>query len=163
MRDYILSLADLKGEETVLELYSGGGNFTIPIADRARKVIGIEVGKASISDALENARINNIRNATFIQATAEKGLKEIQNSKFKTQNFDLVLLDPPRDGCSKEVIEGIAALRPKKIIYVSCNPSTLARDLGRFQTLGYTTKSSRPFDMFPQTYHIESVTELLLF
>ena len=163
MKDYILSLADLKGDETVLELYSGGGNFTIPIAGRAGKVIGIEVGKSSISDALENARINNIKNAIFIQATAEKGLKEIQNSKFKTQNFDLVLIDPPRDGCSKEVTEGIVSFKPKKIIYVSCNPSTLARDLGRFQTMGYAARSSRPFDMFPQTYHIESVTELVLF
>ncbi|MDO8445388.1 MAG: class I SAM-dependent RNA methyltransferase [Deltaproteobacteria bacterium] len=81
MKDYILSLADLKGDETVLELYSGGGNFTIPVASRAGKVIGIEVSPSSISDALENARINNIKNATFIQATAEKGLKEIQNSK----------------------------------------------------------------------------------
>jgi len=163
MKDYILSMADLKGDETVLELYSGGGNFTIPIASRAGKVIGIEVGKSSISDARENARINNIRNATFIQATSEKGLKEIQNSKLKTQRFDLVLIDPPRDGCSKEVIEGIVSIKPKKIIYVSCNPSTLARDLGRFQAMGYAARSSRPFDMFPQTYHIESVTELLLF
>jgi len=163
MKDYILSQADSKGDETVLELYSGGGNFTIPIASRAGKVIGIEVGKSSISDARENARINNIKNATFIQATSEKGLKEIQNSKLKTQRFDLVLIDPPRDGCSKEVIEGIVSIKPKKIIYVSCNPSTLARDLGRFQTMGYAARSSRPFDMFPQTYHIESVTELLLF
>lgn len=163
MKDYILSLADLKGDETVLELYSGGGNFTIPIAGRAGKIIGIEVGKSSISDASENARINNIKNATFIHATAEKGLREIQNSKLKTQRFDLVVIDPPRDGCSKEVIEGIVSFKPKKIIYVSCNPSTLARDLGRFQTMGYTAKSSRPFDMFPQTYHIESVTELVLF
>lgn len=163
MKDYILSLADLKGDETVLELYSGGGNFTIPVAGRAGKVIGIEVGKSSFSDAGENATINNIRNATFIQATAEKGLQQIQNSNLKTQNFDLVLIDPPRDGCSRKVIEGIVSLKPKKVIYVSCNPSTLARDLGRFQTMGYAARLSRPFDMFPQTYHIESVTELVLF
>lgn len=162
MKEYILSLAELKGNEAVLELYSGGGNFTIPIADRAEKVIGVEVGKSSVSDAKENARVNNIKNATFIQATAERGLKEIQNYKLETKNFGLVLVDPPRDGCSKEVIEGIVSLKPKKIIYVSCNPSTLARDLDRFKSLGYATMSSKPFDMFPQTYHIESVTELLI-
>lgn len=163
IKEYILSLAELKGDETVLELYSGGGNFTVPIANRARKVIGIEVGKSSVSDAEENAGINNIRNITFLRATAEKGLKEIQNLKLETKNLDLVLVDPPRDGCSKEVIEGIVSLKPKKIIYVSCNPSTLARDLAHFKALGYSTRSSKPFDMFPQTYHIESVTELAAF
>src|SRR3990172_655284 len=164
MKDYILSLAGLKGDETILELYSGGGNFTIPIAGQAGKVIGIEVDKSSVSDASENARINNIKNATFIQATSEKGLKEIcRGGGTPPLHIDLVLIDPPRDGCSKEVIEGIVSIKPKKIIYVSCNPSTLARALGRFQTMGYAARSSRPFDMFPQTYHIESVTELLLF
>ncbi len=163
MKDYVLSLAGLKGNETVLELYSGGGNFTIPLARQAGNIVGIEVSEASISDAIGNARLNDIKNAIFIKATAEKGVKEIQNSKPKTQNFGLILIDPPRDGCSKEVIEGIVSFKPKKIIYVSCNPSTLARDLGRFRELGYQTRSSRPFDMFPQTYHIESVTELCLF
>lgn len=162
MKGYILSLAGLKGTETVLELYSGGGNFTIPLAAQAGKVIGVEVSASSITDALENARINNINNATFIKATAERGLQEIKNSKLKIQNLDLVVMDPPRDGCSQQVIEGIASLKPKKIIYVSCNPSTLARDLGRFKTKGFEARSSKPFDMFPQTYHIESVTELVL-
>ena len=162
MKDYVLSLVGLKGTETVLELYSGGGNFTIPFASKAGKVVGIEVGESSISDALENIRINNISNLTFIKATAEKGLKEIQRVKFKIQNLGIVVVDPPRDGCSKEVVDGIASLKPEKIIYVSCKPSTLARDLYRFQVLGYAARSSKPFDMFPQTYHIESVTELVL-
>lgn len=161
MKDYILSLADLKGKETVLELYSGGGNFTIPIASKAGKVFGVEVSPPSISDAIENAKINGIRNATFIKATAEKGLQEIcKGGVTPPLQIDIVVVDPPRDGCSQKVIEGVVSLKPKKIIYVSCNPSTLARDLSRFRELGYHTRSSRPFDMFPQTYHIESVTEL---
>ncbi len=161
MKDYILSLAGLKGTETVLELYSGGGNFTIPLAAQAGKVIGVEVSASSISDALENARINNIDNTTFIKATAERGLQEIcKGGVTPPLQVDIVVMDPPRDGCSQQVIEGIASLKPKKMLYVSCNPSTLARDLSRFKTLGYEARSSKPFDMFPQTYHIESVTEL---
>lgn len=159
MKDYILSLADLKGNETVLELYSGGGNFTIPLAKQAGNIVGIEVSEASISDAIENSKINDIKNATFIKATAEKGVEKIVGAYGHTP-FDLIVVDPPRDGCSQKVIEGIVSFKPKKIIYVSCNPSTLARDLSRFRELGYHTRSSRPFDMFPQTYHIESVTEL---
>jgi len=164
MKDYVLTLAGLKGDETVLELYSGGGNFTIPLARQAGNIVGIEVSEASISDAIENARINNIKNAIFIKATAEKGLKEIcKGGVTPPLQIDLVLIDPPRDGCSQKVIEGILSLKPKKLIYVSCNPSTLARDMNRFAGLGYSARSSRPFDMFPQTYHIESVTELVLF
>lgn len=159
MKDYIISLADLKGVETVLELYSGGGNFTIPLARHVERVYGVEVSPSSISNALKNLRLNHIKNATFVTATAEKGLAEAQNLK----TIDLIVVDPPRDGCSQEVVGGIAALKPKKVIYVSCNPSTLARDLGRFKALGYKAGSSKPFDMFPQTYHIESVTELVPF
>ncbi len=166
MKDYILSFAGLKGDETVLELYSGGGNFTIPLARAAGKVVGIEVSRSSIEDAIENAKMNGIRNATFIQATAEKGLEKVVGAYSHTplqdpKGTDLILVDPPRDGCSKKVIEGIVFLKPRKVIYVSCNPSTLARDLSRFQALGYKVRTSRPFDMFPQTYHIESVTEIV--
>lgn len=162
MKEDVLSTADMGGNENVLELYSGGGNFTMPMAARAAKVLGIEVGRSSISDALENVRLNSVKNVTFINATAEKGLREFRRgATTRPVQVYLVLMDPPRDGCSQEVIEGVAALRPEKIIYVSCNPSTLARDLGRFHALGYAARSSRPFDMFPQTYHIESVTELL--
>lgn len=160
MKDYILSLAGLKGDEAVLELYSGGGNFTIPLARTAENAVGIEVSRSAIEDAIENARMNGIRNATFIQATAEKGIEKVVGAYGHTPSIDIVLVDPPRDGCSRKVIEGIVSLKPRKVIYVSCNPSTLARDLGRFQALGYTVRSSRPFDMFPQTYHIESVTEI---
>lgn len=161
MKDHVLSLASLKGTERVVELYSGGGNFTVPLASRAGMVIGIEASESSVKDGIENARINDIRNATFRKATAENGLQEMQNQKFKIQNVDLVVVDPPRDGCSRKVIEGIASLKPGRIIYVSCNPSTLARDLIRFQSLGYEAVSSKPFDMFPQTFHIESVTEIV--
>lgn len=167
MKDYILSLAGLKGDEVVLELYSGGGNFTIPLATKAGNIVGIDVSEASISDAIENARINNVKNAAFVKATAEKGLEKITplspplSMGGSKEGLGLVLIDPPRDGCSKKVIEGIVSLKPRKVIYVSCNPSTLARDLSRFQALGYTVRSSRPFDMFPQTYHIESVTEIV--
>jgi len=166
MKDYILSLVDLRGSEGVLELYSGGGNFTIPLARQAGNIVGIEVSEASISDAIENTRLNDIKNAVFIKATAEKGMEKVLSSGLGVgggKTIDLVLVDPPRDGCSKKVIEGIVSLKPGKVIYVSCNPSTLARDLSRFRELGYKTWSSRPFDMFPQTYHIESVTELGLF
>lgn len=163
MKDYVLSLAGLKGTEPVLELYSGGGNFTIPLASQAGKVLAVEVSESSISDAFENARINTIDNVTFVKATAEKGLQEIcKGGVTPPLQIDVVVVDPPRDGCSQKVIEGIAALKPEKVIYVSCNPSTLARDLARFKTLGYEARSSKPFDMFPQTYHIESVTELVL-
>jgi len=162
MKDYVLSVSGLRGKESVLELYSGGGNFSIPLAYKAGKLFAVEVSSSSIGDAMENSRINNIRNAIFIKATAEKGIDKVVGVHVNAPFLDLVLVDPPRDGCSKEAIERTASSKPEKIIYVSCNPSTLARDLGRFQTLGYKLRTSKPFDMFPQTFHIESVTELTI-
>ena len=150
-----LNFAELHGHETIIDAYCGTGTISLFMARKARKVIGIEVVSSAIADAKRNARENNIRNAEFMVGDAVKVLPRI----FEAAN--VVIVDPPRAGCDKKVLETFAGMNPEKIIYVSCNPATLARDLKILYELGYRTKKIQPFDMFPFTSHVESVAQIV--
>ena len=148
--------ADCSGAEHLLDLYCGNGNFSLPMASSVATVTGVEGHEGSIAVARENAVINRIANVEFIcrdVAIAVKGLVEAG------RHFEIVLLDPPRSGAA-EALDAICSLKPEKIIYISCDPGTMARDCASLADRGYAVKSMVPVDMFPQTYHLESVTLL---
>ncbi len=140
--------------ESVLELYAGAGNFTFGLAKIAKRVVASDIDGKSIKFAKERQREEEARNIEFFCAPAEKAA-----AKFEA-GCDAVLVDPPRTGCA-EAIEAIVNLQPKAVIYISCDPATLARDVKTFTLRGYTLKKSQPVDMFPQTFHIESVNLLI--
>jgi len=152
----IRKLGSFTGKEHLLDLYCGNGNFSLPLAAEVASVTGIEGFKDSISSAKCNLATNNISNAKFVGDDVCRGLMRLVN---EGNSFDTVLLDPPRSG-AKETVPDIARLGPAKIIYVSCDPATLARDCGLLSGHGYRVVESVPVDMFPQTYHLESVTLL---
>lgn len=154
----LLEISGLKGNEKVFDLFCGIGNFSIPLAKNAGKVIGIESSCSSVEDAVRNAENNGISNIEFICEDVRKGLKWLLEKKEKT---DLIVLDPPRSGATKKIIERIIAFSPEKIIYISCNPSTLARDLEMLREGGYILSRLQPIDMFPHTYHIEAIAEMV--
>ena len=153
-----LDFAELHGRETVIDAYCGTGTISLFMAKKARKVIGVEVVSSAISDAIKNARENNIRNAEFIVGDVVKVLPRLFSEGVFAQ---VVIVDPPRAGCDKKVLETFAAMKPEKIIYVSCNPATLARDLKILDALGYRTKKIQPVDMFPFTSHVEAVAKII--
>jgi 23S rRNA (uracil1939-C5)-methyltransferase len=152
----VVEWAGLTGQERVLDLFCGSGNLTLPLAQRARKVWGIDQDPQAIEHAAENARQNNLPNCQFIAASAEEGIKLVLK---EIDSVDVVVLDPPRSG-ARGTLDLLASLRPPKILYVSCEQPTLARDLTRLIDLGYNVKRIQPLDMFPQTYHIEVIGEL---
>jgi 23S rRNA (uracil1939-C5)-methyltransferase len=153
----VMDFAGLAGNEIVLDLYCGIGNFTLPLAQKARNVIGIESGYAAIEDAKANAELNGIANVEFIADDLQKGLKTLLHQK---KRVDVIVLDPPRAGATLKTLERVLAFVPQKIVYVSCNPSTLARDLKYFHLFGFRLDRLQPVDMFPYTYHIECVVEM---
>ncbi len=154
----VLDFAALTNSETVLDLYCGIGNFSLPLAKQAKTVIGIESGFSAIEDAKANAALNRITNTEFIADDMDKGLKSLLARKIRA---DVIVLDPPRAGATLKTLERVLAFVPKKIIYVSCNPSTLARDLKFFHLFGFRLDRLQPVDMFPYTYHIECVAEMV--
>ena len=137
----------------VLDLYCGTGTIGIYVSDYAKEIIGVEINAKAIEDAKVNARLNNIENARFYSGDTKKVLS---NNIF---DIDLVIVDPPRQGLDEEVIKDLIKLSPEKIIYVSCDPITLARDIKLFSD-SYNVKEITPFDMFPNTYHIENIMVL---
>ncbi|MBI1922442.1 MAG: class I SAM-dependent RNA methyltransferase [Geobacter sp.] len=146
----------LAGVERVLELFCGNGNFTFALAPMAREVVAAEDYAPSIADARRNARQLNVTNVRFEVADSATFVETLAA---RNERFDLVLLDPPRSG-AREVVSFLPQLAPARILYVSCDPPTMARDLTTLTKGGYCVVRSQPFDMFPQTYHIESVTLL---
>ena len=146
----------LGGEEKVVDLFCGSGNLTLPLALGAKKAWGIDLDGQAIESARENARANGMGQCAFWAGTAEEGIGRVRE---ETPSVDLAVLDPPRAG-AHGVLEPLVSLHPRKILYVSCEPSTLARDLARLVSLGYNVKRLQPLDMFPQTYHIEAIAEL---
>jgi 23S rRNA (uracil1939-C5)-methyltransferase len=150
----IVSAGELKGDENVLGLYSGSGAIELFLARYVRKVTGVDTSAESISCAKENADLNGIRNATFTREKAEKAA-----GIFRNKGVDLVVIDPPRSGMSQEALSAVKDLRAPKFIYVSCNPSTLARDLKALKN-DYSPTKIVPFDFFPQTAHFEVLTIL---
>jgi 23S rRNA (uracil1939-C5)-methyltransferase len=151
----MLDLLALNGTEKVLDLFCGMGNFSLPLARRAGHVSGVEGHAASIANARINATVNNIANVDFYTADATAVMSRYQ----MTDDLDLVVLDPPRTGCYLLSLE-LIKLRPQRILYVSCDPATLVRDLTPLVQGGYEVVSSQAFDLFPQTWHIESMTLL---
>ena len=152
-----LNFAELTGHETVIDAYCGIGTITLFVAKSARKVYGIEIVPTAIEDAKKNARENNIRNVEFISGDAINIIPRLYREGIRA---DVVIVDPPRAGCDKKVLEIFASMNPGKIIYVSCNPATLARDLAILKELNYSTKKIQPVDMFPHSSHVESVALL---
>jgi 23S rRNA (uracil1939-C5)-methyltransferase len=148
--------AELTGEEKVLDLFCGSGNLTLPLALAARRVWGIDQDRQAIDSARDNARRNGLPHCSFWAGPAEEGLRRVRE---EAAAVDLAVLDPPRVG-AHAALEPIASLRPRKILYVSCEPPTLARDLARLGSLGYNVRRVQPLDMFPQTYHVELIAEL---
>ncbi|MBA3957267.1 MAG: 23S rRNA (uracil(1939)-C(5))-methyltransferase RlmD [Parachlamydiaceae bacterium] len=148
-----LQLADIQSHETVLDAYCGIGTLTLQAAQKAKKAIGIEYTPEAIEDAQFNASYNYISNVDFLCGPAEKLIQ-------KLDSIDVVLLNPPRKGCERVFLEHLVKLKPRSIIYISCNPSSLARDLNFLHGRGYTADCIYPFDMFPQTTHVECVVKI---
>jgi 23S rRNA (uracil1939-C5)-methyltransferase len=154
----VLEWSGLSGRETVVDVYCGVGGISLYLAGRAKEVIGYESIGEAVADAEKNARLNSIGNCRFEAGDAAELLAELHEEGEKP---DLVVLNPPRKGCEERVLKNVAALGPKKVIYVSCSPQTLARDLDILAGLGYKTNEIQPVDMFPQTPHVENVALLV--
>ncbi|WP_125154024.1 23S rRNA (uracil(1939)-C(5))-methyltransferase RlmD [Clostridium rectalis] len=150
----VLEFADLKGEETVFDAYCGTGTISLFLSQNAKKVYGVEIVAEAIENAIINAEENNIKNAEFFVGKAENVIPELIS---KGIYADVVVVDPPRKGCETSLLEAIATMKPNKIVYVSCDPGTLARDLKILNELNYKTIKVQPVDMFPQTSHVETV------
>jgi len=150
--------AALTGKETLLDLYCGTGTIGLSMAHTAGAVIGVEVVEAAVRDAKKNAAANRIRNARFICADAAQAAAQL--AREGTQ-VDVVVLDPPRKGCSPDLIDTVAGMTPERVVYVSCDPATLARDLRLFADRGYRTQWVQPVDLFPRTAHCENVACLV--
>lgn len=153
----VKSFANLKGDETVLDLYCGAGTIGITLSDCCKKLVGIEVVPSAIENANENVKLNGIENAEYILADAFDGAKELEKRNIKP---DVVILDPPRKGCQKEVLDVIDNMGVKKIVYVSCDSATLSRDLEILKNKGFNIEHLVGVDMFPRTPHVEAVAML---
>ncbi|HBT78967.1 MAG TPA: 23S rRNA (uracil(1939)-C(5))-methyltransferase RlmD, partial [Selenomonas sp.] len=153
-----LEYANLQGEETVIDAYCGTGTITLFLARHAREVIGIEIVKPAIEDAQKNARDNQIKNAQFLVGDATEVMPRLYRQGVRA---DVVVVDPPRAGCTPVVLETFANMQPERIVYVSCNPASLARDIAILDKLGYEAKEVQPVDMFPMTSHVEVCLELV--
>ena len=148
---------ELTGSETVMDLYSGTGAISLLLARRCRRVYGIEVSTAAVADAVRNAGANGIENCTFQSGEVRHVLPALTQEGIRA---DVVVADPPRAGFHPKALGAVAALAPQRIVYVSCNPATLARDVGDLTRHGYRLEWVQPVDMFPQTPHIEAVARL---
>jgi 23S rRNA (uracil1939-C5)-methyltransferase len=149
-----LKAANLTSKETVVDVYCGTGTITLFLAQKAARAIGIEIVPSAIKDARINARNNKIANAQFVLGDAAVELPKLAQEGIKA---DVIVLDPPRAGCDQRVINAIAAVKPKKVVYVSCNPASLARDAELLCKKGYKINKVQPVDLFPQTHHVETV------
>ena len=150
-----LELAELKETDTIIDAYCGIGTISLFAAKKVKKVYGIEIVEAAVLDARENARNNNIENAEFLLGKSEDVIKKLISQDVK---LDAVIVDPPRKGCEESFLCDLASMGIEKIVYVSCNPATLARDMEIMRGLGYKLGAVQPVDMFPGTYHVECVT-----
>ena len=157
--DKALEYAGLSGEESVIDAYCGIGTISLFLAQKAKKVFGVEIVPEAIEDAKRNAELNGITNASFAAGEAEVVIPKW----YKEGNAaDVFVVDPPRKGCDEALLRTIIDMKPKKVVYVSCNPATLARDLRILEDGGYQTVEVQPVDMFPQTTHVECVAQLVL-
>ena len=153
-----LDFAELEGNETVLDLYCGIGTISLFFAQKAKHVFGVEIVPEAIADAKRNAALNGMNNADFAVGAAEDVIPRLYEEKGITA--DVVVVDPPRKGCDSVLLDTIAAISPKKVVYVSCDSATLARDLAYLCPKGYTIEKVQVVDMFPHTVHVETVVLL---
>lgn len=144
----------LGSADKVLDLYCGVGMLSIMISDLADELYGVEIDPDAIRDAKENAKMNKINNIEYVAAPAELAIRNYKN-------IDTIILDPPRKGCNENLLKNIARIKPKQIIYISCNPTTFARDMTKLDNLNYHLKDYELIDMFPQTYHVESIAKII--
>ena len=149
--------AKLTGKEVVLDAYCGIGTIGLTAADHAKQVVGVELNRDAVQDAIGNARHNGVKNARFFAADATRWIREAAAAGEKA---DVIFMDPPREGSTPEFLASVARMAPKRVVYVSCNPVTLARDLATLTKLGYKAEGFTPVDMFPHTEHIETVVLL---
>ena len=151
----VLEYAELKGNESVLDLYCGTGTIPVFLSKYAKEITGIEIVESAVRDAEQNCRINSINNCRFILGDIKEKIPELDSLP------DLLVIDPPRTGMHKDVVKNIMEMGVEKIVYVSCNPATMARDIGSMSEK-YSIQEIQPVDMFPHTYHIESIAKLVL-
>jgi 23S rRNA (uracil1939-C5)-methyltransferase len=152
-----VELAALRGHERVFDLYSGIGTIALSLASRAREIIGVEIVERAVADAIDNARRNEITNAQFFAGDIRLAMRELVE---RAGRPDACVIDPPRAGLSQKVVRRIVEAAPKRIVFVSCNPTTLAPNAAQLAEAGYILRRVRPVDMFPQTPHIECVALL---
>lgn len=152
-----LEQAQINKEDTVIDLYCGVGTISLFLAKQAKKVIGIEIVEEAIEDAKRNAVNNKIDNVEFVCSDAAAYAKKLAT---ENKNVDVIVVDPPRKGCDAQTLKSIVTMQPQSIVYISCNPSTLARDMQILAQDGYIAKSVQPVDMFPNTHHVECVCVL---
>ncbi|UCF90961.1 MAG: 23S rRNA (uracil(1939)-C(5))-methyltransferase RlmD [Desulfobacterales bacterium] len=150
----VKAYAELSGKETVLDLYSGTGTIPILLSEAAQEIVGIELAASAVVDAENNCRRNAIKNCRFIQGDIRNCLSRL------SKRPDVLIIDPPRAGMHKDIVKQVLEMAPERLVYVSCNPSTQARDLALMQGR-YRVAEMQPVDMFPHTYHIESVAKLV--
>ncbi|MGP4071807.1 23S rRNA (uracil(1939)-C(5))-methyltransferase RlmD [Piscibacillus sp. B03] len=154
-----IQMAGLTGKEKVVDAYCGIGTIGLVASKQAGKVIGIELNKGAVRDAIRNSKRNNIQNARFYQADAGEYMTQLAA---KGEKVDVVFLDPPRSGSDEAFLSSLVKLKPSRVVYISCNPETQVRDLKYLTKKGYDVKRMQPVDMFPQTSHIENVALLEL-
>ena len=154
----VLEYAELTGKETVFDAYCGTGSITLFLSQKAKKVYGVEIVEPAIINARENAKMNNVSNTEFFVGKSEEVIPKLIKEGVKA---DVIVVDPPRKGCDIKLLKAIGETKPERVVYVSCDPSTLARDLKILDELGYKTEKVQPVDMFPQTAHIENVAKLV--
>jgi 23S rRNA (uracil1939-C5)-methyltransferase len=155
--DKALEYTGLTGAETLLDLYCGVGSIGLYCASRAKKVVGIESAKSAVLDANRNAVINGAVNAEFICGRAENELPKLTAQGLRP---DVVIIDPPRAGCEPALLDAVAAANPDRIVYISCDPATLARDIKILTAKGFRFAEAAPVDMFPHTAHVEAIVLL---
>ena len=149
-----IEFAGLTGQETVLDLYCGAGTITLALSDHAKKVLGAEIVPEAIDDARENAARNGVKNAEFFCGDASDVAKKLARENLRP---DVITVDPPRKGLAADVVESIAEMQPGRVVYVSCDSATMARDVKRLADLGYTARRACAVDMFPRADHVETV------
>lgn len=153
-----LEYANLAGDEVVFDAYCGTGTITLFLSEKAKKVYGVEMIEPAIVNAESNAKDNNINNAEFLVGKSEEVIPGLVDDGVKAE---VIVVDPPRKGCDKALLDAIIKASPKRVVYVSCDPSTLSRDLGILSEGGFTVEAVQPVDMFPHTSHIENVALLV--
>jgi 23S rRNA (uracil1939-C5)-methyltransferase len=151
LMEVIKDFAQIDKGDNVLDAYCGIGSIALGLAGKAKRVVGVESFKSAVKDAKRNAFKNDISNCKFIKGRCEEIIPDLK------EHFDVVILDPPRSGCKAQLIESIVKMAPKRVVYASCNPATLARDLAAFVKADYNLVKVQPIDMFPQTGHVECV------